>query len=244
MKKAIFIFSFSMPFVAFSALSATITNVVLSDAPGAQPARSCSLPLKKLLASTNQQMIASLHPEPDDLDFLIEEHDDRKGVEFIQIFNKREAKTEGAPGAGQYGWVVYHPDSGELWDESADAEHPVKLTPDANVLQEYRTCRALDNQCFQAIQNLHDDPTGGFTPNPFDVAGDASERYIKSTEKRQPFYWAPNKNCPVNAFLVNGDKIQALSWGQSQGFVWSRYTHPVTKKIVEGWLPQQVLVSH
>lgn len=244
MRKGITVgFAFFTTFCVFSAASEEITNVVVSDSPAAQPVRDCGISLRKLLASSNQYMIAHMHPRPEDLDFLIEEHDDRKGVEFIEIFNKREAKNDSSPGAGHYGWVVYHPDTGELWDESADPDHPVKLTWDASAAQEYRSCRAVDEQCFQAVRNINDDPTIGFYPNAFDVAGDASERYVKNSESRQPFYWAPNKNCAVRAFVVNNDKIQALSWGQNNGFVWSRYINPATQKITEGWLPQEALVT-
>lgn len=235
--------SFFTTLVIYPVFGAEITNVTLSQSPLAQPVRNCSLSLKKLLASSNQYWIANEHPRPEDLSFLIEHHDDRKGLEFIQITNERERKIDSAPGAGHYGWVVYDPKTGELWDESRDPDQPEKLSVDSTAAQEYRSCRALDEQCFQANQNMNDDPTGGFYPNPFEIAGDFSERYVKYSQKRQPFYWSPNKNCAVQAFLVNNDKVYALSWGRNNGFVWSRYINPKTKQITEGWLPEDMLVT-
>lgn len=235
--------SFFTTLVVYPVFGAEITNVTLSQSPLAQPVRSCSLSLKRFLASSNQYWIANEHPRPEDLNFLIEEHDDRKGLEFIQITNERVRKIDSAPGAGHYGWVVYDPKTGELWDESRDPDQPEKLTFDAIAAQEYRSCRALDEQCVKANQNIGDDPTGGFYPNPFEIAGDSSERYVKYSQNRQPFYWAPNKYCAVQAFLVNNDKVNVLSWGQNNGFVWSRYIHPKTKQITEGWLPEEMLVT-
>ncbi|KEY59838.1 hypothetical protein [Serratia sp. DD3] len=240
-KLAVLTFSFLIVLTAYPVSGSEITNVTLSDNPVAQPIRNCAIPLRKLLASSNQAMVASEHPRPEDLGFLIEHHDDRKGLEFIQIINEHQRKTDSSPNAGHYGWVIYDPKTGELLDESLDEGHPVKLKIDKTAAQEYQSCRAADEQCYQAIQNMGDDPTAGFYPNAFEVAGDSSERYVKIAENRQPFYWAPNKNCAVKAFLVNRDKVLALSWGQNNGFVWTRYIHPATQQMTEGWLPQEVL---
>lgn len=219
---------------------AKTATVTWSDNAAVAPVRDCRIPLRKLLASSNQSMIAAEHPKATDLDVLMEKHDDRKEMWFIQIINVRQAHADSAPGAGHYGWVVYNEKTGELWDER-DQEHPQKLTTDPAALENYRMCKMQDDRCFQANQNMTDDPTGGFYPNAFEVEGDSSVRYIASQEKRQHLYWAPNKECTVNAFVVNNDKILALSWGQQPGFIWSRYVHPVTKKIIEGWLPGEVV---
>lgn len=215
-------------------------NVVYSDERSSAPIRDCRIQLRTLLASSNQHWIAAEHPKPADLDVLMEEHDDRKGMLFIQIINTREAKTDPSPGAGHYGWVLYNKKTGELWDES-DEDNPQKLIADPAAVKNYQACSTQDDQCLQANQNMTDDPTGGFYPNPFEVEGDSNLRYIVTSAKRQHFSWAPNKNCEVGAFVVNDDKVLALSWGQQFGYIWSRYTNPATKVITEGWLPQDAL---
>ncbi|EBC2122734.1 hypothetical protein CWD08_25620 [Salmonella enterica] len=63
-------------------------------------------------------MIASENQYPEDSGVTIEEKDNRKSYEFIDVINYRDRQMDPSPRAGHYGWNVIDKQIGGLSDEN------------------------------------------------------------------------------------------------------------------------------